>query len=332
MKISEIAALAGVSSAAVSRYFNGGSISEEKKKKIKKVIEETGYVPNPAARSLRQQRTDSIGIIVPKVNSDSVSNLVEGVSSVLNEEGFMAIFGNAQNDEKRELEYLRMMQESRLAGVILMGTVFTPRHIKFFKESTMPIVVCGQNHPSVSCIYHDDRCAAREIARYIIAKGRRRLAYVGAVEVDECVGANRRIGVEEAMIEACMSPTELIRSQVYFTSDEGYKGMCEILDSGYVPDGVICATDTLAVGAIRALRERGYSIPDDVSVGGIGGGSAGTIITPTLTTVQLYHRESGVKAARQLLAMIRYQREHPDEKLPVTHTMLGYTLIERESV
>ena len=106
MKISEIARMAGVSSAAVSRYLNGGSISEEKKERIKKVIEETGYVPNPTARSLRQQRTDSIGIIFPKVNSDSVSNLIEGVSTVLSKAGYLAIFGNAENDEKRELEYM----------------------------------------------------------------------------------------------------------------------------------------------------------------------------------------------------------------------------------
>ena len=332
MRISEIAQLAGVSSAAVSRYFNGGSISEEKKQSIKRVIEETGYMPNPAARSLRQQRSDNIGIIVPKVNSDSVSNLVEGVSSVLNKTGFMAVFGNAENDENREIEYLRLMQEAHLAGIILMGTIITPKHIKIFRDTKIPIVVCGQNHSSVSCIYHDDRCAAREIARHIIAKGRRRLAYVGATESDVSVGVNRRIGVEEAMIEACISPTELVRTQVLFTADEGYKGMCEILDGGFEPDGVICATDTIAVGAMRALRERGYSIPGDVSIGGVGGGTAGTILNPALTTVRLFHRESGERAAKLLLSMIDYSREHPGEKIPVSHTMLGYELIERESV
>ena len=104
-----------------------------------------------------------------------------------------------------------------------------------------------------------------------------------------------------------------------------------ILDGGFVPDGVICATDTLAVGAIKALKERGYHVPADVSVGGIGGGLAGTIISPALTTVQLFHRESGEKAAQLLLSMISYNREHPGEKPPPTHTMLGYKLIERES-
>ncbi len=332
MKISEIAALAGVSSAAVSRYLNGGSISEEKRLKIKKIIEETGYVPNVAARSLRQRRSNSIGVIVPKINSDSVSNLLEGVSSVLSRSGYLTIFGNAGNDRKQELDYLRMMQEVKLAGIILMGTVLTPAHIKFFNESETPIVVCGQNHPSVSCIYHDDRSAAREIARYVIAKGRRRLAYVGSVEDDLSVGLNRRLGVEDAMREASMNPEELVRTQVLFTVDEGSKGMNGILDGGFQPDGVICATDTLAVGAMKALMERGFRIPEDVSVGGIGGGLAGTVISPALTTVRLFHLESGEKAAGLLLSMIKYSLTHSGEKLPLTHTMLGYTLIERDSV
>ena len=129
-----------------------------------------------------------------------------------------------------------------------------------------------------------------------------------------------------------MSPDQLVRTQVFFTVDEGSRGMNEILNSGFVPDGVICATDTLAVGAIKALKERGFRIPADVSVGGIGGGLAGTIISPALTTVQLFHRESGEKAAQLLLSMIEYTREHPGEKFPHTHTMLGYRLIERESV
>ena len=332
MKISEIARMAGVSSAAVSRYINGGSISEEKKQRIKKVIEETGYVPNPTARSLRQQRTDGIGVIVPKFNSDSVSNLIEGVSTVLSKSGYLAIFGNAENDEKRELEYMRLMQETRFAGILLMGTVFTAKHIAFFRESKMPIVVCGQNHPSVTCVYHDDKGAAKEITRYMIEKGRRKLAYIGAIERDISVGINRREGVEEAMREAQLDPSALVRVQVFFTVDDGYKGMNDILDGGYVPDGVICATDTLALGAIKALQERGYKVPDDISVAGIGGGFAGTIITPALTTVKLFHRECGERGARLLLSMIEQQREKPDQKLPTTHTMFGYSLIERESV
>ena len=332
MKISEIARLAGVSSAAVSRYFNDGSISEEKKQKIKKVIDETGYVPNPTARSLRQQRTDSVGVIVPKVNSDSVSKLIEGASSVLNRAGYTTIFANAENNVKHELEYLHLMQETNLAGIILMGTVLTRKHIAFFKNSNIPIVVCGQNHPSVNCIYHDDRGAGRELGRYVLGKGYRKLAYVGALETDESVGVNRRVGVEEAMIDFRISPSSLVRAAVGFTMEEGFRGMNEILDTGFIPECVLCATDTIAVGAMRALKRKNFKIPGDVAVCGIGGGMAGIIITPALTTVKLFHRESGERAAKLILSMVEQYREHPDAKIPVTHTMLGYSLVERESV
>ena len=251
---------------------------------------------------------------------------------MLSKSGYLAVFGNVENDEKRELEYMHLMQETRFAGILLMGTVFTPKHIAFFRESRLPIVVCGQNNPNVTCVYHDDKGAAKEITRYMIQKGRRRIAYIGAVERDISVGVNRREGVEEAMREAQLDPEALVRTQVFFAADDGYKGMNEILDGGYMPDGVICATDTLAVGAIKALRERGFKVPDDIGVAGIGGGFAGTIVTPALTTVKLFHRECGERGAKLLLTLIEQQREKPDEKLPITQTMFGYSLIERESV
>ena len=332
MRISEIAKLAGVSSAAVSRYINGGSISEEKKQQIKRVIEETGYVPNLAARSLRQQRNDSVGIIVPRINSESVSNLIEGVSTVLNQAGYLAFFGNTENSEKKEIEYLRLMQEAKLAGVILLGTVFTAQHTQIFRESSMPIVVCGQNHPAANCIYHDDHNAAKAITDRLIGRGRRRLAYIGVTETDICVGVNRREGVEDAMAQAGLDPESLVRTEGFFDAKAGYEGMRGILDGGFTPDGVICATDTLAAGAMKALREDGYRLPEDVSVGGIGGGTAGSILYPALTTVQLFHRESGERAAKLLLSMIEYTRAHPGKKPPLTHSMLGFRPVERDSV
>ena len=137
---------------------------------------------------------------------------------------------------------------------------------------------------------------------------------------------------QEAMAQAGLDPASLVRSEGFFHAEEGYRGMRGILDGGFIPDGVICATDTLAAGAMKALREKGLRIPEDVGIVGIGGGTAGSIIYPALTTVQLFHRESGERAADLLLTMIEHVRKNPDQSLPVTHTMLGYHLIERESV
>lgn len=332
MKISEIAALAGVSVATISRYLNGGSVSTEKKEKIKKIIEETGYAPNATAQSLRKQQINNIGVIVPKINSESVSNVTAGISSVLNKNDFIFIFGNTNNDEKREIEYLNMMQENHLAGIILMGTVFTPKHKEIFKKCKVPLVICGQNYPNVSCIYHDDKGAAKEITNCIIKKGRTKLAYIGVNEKDISVGFNRRVGVEEAMRENGLNSEKLVKVYAEFSSTSGFDSMNSILDNGYVPDGVICATDTIAIGAMQALKEKGFNIPDDISVGGIGCNKTGTIISPNLTTVKLFQHDCGVKAAKLLLSMIEEARENPKEHHHTSQTMLGYSLVERESV
>ena len=106
MNIAEIAKRAGVSSAAVSRYFNNGYISEEKREQIRKVVEETGYRPSVQAQTLRTKKTKMIGMIVPKVASASPGRVVEGVLSILNSNGYRMLLAVTQNDPKKELEYL----------------------------------------------------------------------------------------------------------------------------------------------------------------------------------------------------------------------------------
>ena len=134
MNISEIAKLAGVSSAAVSRYFNNGYISEEKKEAIRKVVEQTGYRPSIQAQTLRTKKTKMIGVIVPKIASASIGKIVEGVLSVLNESGYQMLLAVTQNDPKKELEYLSAFNDKQVDGVILAATVVTAEHKKILKN------------------------------------------------------------------------------------------------------------------------------------------------------------------------------------------------------
>lgn len=143
MTIKEVARLAGVSPAAVSRYMNGGSISVEKSEKIKAVIEQTGYRPNPSAQVMRTGRGGQIGIIVPKVYSDSVSQILDGVSARLGEKNYMVILGTTGGDRDKEIRYIESMQNSQVAGIILMGTVMTPRLRDAIAGSEKPVVVTG---------------------------------------------------------------------------------------------------------------------------------------------------------------------------------------------
>ena len=191
MNIAEIAKLAGVSPSAVSRYLNQGYLSQEKKEVIRRVIEETGYRPLAQAQALRTRRTRTIGVVLPKIDSFSIGSVMAGIDSVLERRGFQILLADTHNDPARELEYLDSFDDQRVDGVILIGTVFTARHIAMLKKSRVPVVIVGQQLAGMSCVYHDDYHAFYDMTRLLIDKGCRRLGYIGALPQDKAVGQER---------------------------------------------------------------------------------------------------------------------------------------------
>ena len=125
MNISEIAKMAGVSRAAVSRYLNNGYISDEKKKKIHTVIDKTGYKPSVQAQTLRSKKTRMVGVVLPRINSDSISSIVAGIVTVLNENGYQMILATTENNPAREIDYIRVLSRTHVDGIIFIATVFT---------------------------------------------------------------------------------------------------------------------------------------------------------------------------------------------------------------
>ena len=128
VKMKDVAELAGVSSAAVSRYLNGGYISTDKAERIKKAIELTGYVRSSQARALRTGSTKLIGVIVPKINSESVSRITAGIGQVLGHRGYQMLLANTDNAADRELEYLDLFQNHPVDGIVLVATMITDEH------------------------------------------------------------------------------------------------------------------------------------------------------------------------------------------------------------
>ena len=194
MTISDIAKMAGVSSAAVSRYLNGGPLSEQKREAIREVVEKTGYRPDAAAQTLRTGRVNQIGVIAPSISSQSVGQITAGIASELDQQNYLILLGNTELDEQRELGYLTAMQRNHVAGIILLGCYYSPQLARAFKACRVPLVVTGQRFPEVPCVYNDDRSAARELAQRMLACGHRRLAYIGGTEKDQAVGLARRPG------------------------------------------------------------------------------------------------------------------------------------------
>lgn len=145
MNISEFAKAAGVSKSAVSRYFNDGYLSDEKRAMIKKAIDETGYSPNSSAQSVKTRVTKLIGVILPKLSSDSCARITEGISGVLTEQGYELLLVNTANDYNKEIKYLDLFRQNRVDGVIFLASVFTPLHKSVLNKMHIPVIIADSN-------------------------------------------------------------------------------------------------------------------------------------------------------------------------------------------
>lgn len=308
MTISEIAKIAGVSSAAVSRYLNNGSLSQEKRERIGKVITETNYRPSDYARIMRTKKSRRIGVVVPQIDSESVPRLLAGISEVLDKKNYTVILMNSNRSLAKEVNILETFEHTQVDGLILAASVITKRHQSALDSLPFPVVIVGQQSQEYSCVFHNDFEAAYKMMKYLLNTGSTRPAYLGVSRKDQSAGENRFSGVKKALEEAGILWNSIPHTEVDFTVEAGYEGMGFLLEQQAPIDSVFCATDMIAVGAVSCLRDHGKRVPEDVRVTGIGHGVVADILTPKLTTVHYHYRTSGMEAAKILLELI----ENPD--------------------
>ena len=304
MTINEIAKMAGVSRTTVSRYLNDGYVSQEKADRIRAVIESTGYQPSRQAQMLRTKRTNLIGVILPKLNSDSISREIDGITAVLAKAGYEILLANTNNHEQEEIKYLKLFAANgSVDAVILIGTIWTKEHDSILRDYPLPVVVLGQHSGCCSCVYFDDYKAARQQGE-ILARTGKRVGYIGVTELDEAAGHNRKAGFLDAMSEAGILVPPEAMVVTGFRIQSGYEACEELLRRYPNPDSIFCATDSIAVGAMVYLHEQGYLIPDDIQITGIGDSKKGQVVTPRLSTVHYYYKTSGKESARLLLGLL----------------------------
>jgi len=318
--INEIAKMAGVSRATVSRYLNDGYVSEEKKERIAGVIAETGYIPSSQAQMLRTKKTGLIGVIIPKISSDSIGRMVDGIGEELAKEGYQLLLASTNNNEREEVRYLQTFRNNYVDGVILIGTIFRKEHRKALEELEVPVVILGQQYEGYACVYQDDCHSARDVAE-LLTKSCRHIAYIGVTPRDKAVGAARKKGFQTALSSKGLEP--VAEKQIAFRMEEGYQAMRQIVETIPYIDGVFCATDMIAAGALQYLREAG--LQRKVCVTGMGDSRIATILQPSLSTVHFHYKSSGREAARLLIEMLQKSEDVRKE------IKMGYQIIERDS-
>ncbi len=322
MNITEFAKAAGVSKAAVSRYFNGGYLSSEKKALIEAAIEATGYRPSVQAQNLRTGQTKQVGVVLPRLTSESCVRMLEGISSLLEEKGYQIIM--LPGDGKKETAALELLRQGRVDGMIYMASVLTKEQRKLLTELSQPMVILGQQIAGKSCIYHDDTGAAKAVTEHLLAAGRTTPALLGVTLQDRAVGAGRRRGFEEAVREAGLTVPQSRMLFAQTTMESGFQQAKRLLSGlGPAPDCILCATEAVALGAMEYCRSEGIRIPEDVMVASIGDSRPGRMAG--LTSAHLHYRTAGVRAAGRLLELLTNPTDPPRSE------MLGFEIRVRTS-
>lgn len=330
LNIIDIAKLAGVSKSTVSRYLNNGYVSDETRGKIKKVLDETGFTPQRQAKGMRSKKTNLIGVIVPKISSETPSRVVEGITEILSPKGYDILIANTNLSIEKEIEYLNIFKSNQVDGIIFMATKMTDNHIDIIKRLEVPIVIVAQDIENFPSVYFDEFKAVEDMVNYLIKKGHKKFGYIGVYEEDKAVGLYRKQAFIETLKNNNIDINYANIKLGDFNEGSGYILAKEIMEGEEHPTVIIAVTDSLALGVIEYLKENNYKIPGDIAVVGMGDSKISRVITPKLTTVHYHYKTAGRKSAEIILNELNGNMEK--NKNITNKVKLNCLLIERESV
>jgi LacI family transcriptional regulator len=335
LKLEDIGRMAGVSRATVSRVVNGEqNVRPEVRERVEDVIRRTGYTPNAAARSLVSKRTGVIGLVIPsRVHSlfedPYFAQLIQGVTLASNRAGTtLSLFLFQSEAEEREL-YPRVVESGFLDGIIITATRMGDPLIARMTARGIPLVMVGRpDVDDVSFVDVDNRGGAAEAARHLVDIGRQRIGLIGA-PTNTTTGRDRLDGFLTGLSDRGRSFDTDLRVDGDFSEPSGYDAMRTLLDRGL--DGVFVASDTMALGALRAIRERGLDVPSDVALVGFDGFTASQNSVPPLTTIQQPVGDTAARAVETLTGLISGELTAPTSMvLPVQLVVRATTSLHTE--
>ena len=321
--ISDVAKRAGVSAMTVSRVVNGtGYTSTDTRARVEAAIEELGYVPNALARQLRSKRTKTIALVVSDISNPFFTTIARGVEDFFVGHGFSVMYCNTDEDETEEEQYLLMLIERQVDGILLVPARSSGDPFRFLQSHHMPVVVIDRrieaaNVDSVRC---DSEAGAYALAKHLVDLGHRRIAVLTgrrnvSTSVDRVAGCRRAL--EEVGAEL---PDELVHWGGFqfgkSNQADGHRMATEMLAAeGERPTAVFCANNFIGFGAIRALREAGLRVPDDMSVVAFDDLPEEWISEPFLTVAAQPAYEIGHRAATLLMDHIKGDHEPKGESI-----------------
>ncbi len=304
----EVAELAGVSIATVSRVINdNGRFSEETRKRVERVIEENGYIANQAAKGLREARTRTIGMIIPDITNDFFSTLALQAERAFADEGYSVLICNDANDAERGRHYLRTLISKRVDGIICISgrTTFDEHEV----PGNVPIVYVDrfpERADEIPRVISEDLEGGRIATEHLIERGCRRIAFMTGTHSAQSV-QSRGIGYARALEAHGLEADPALRIELegrVRRFREARETLAGAIASGMEFDGIFAMNDVIAVGALLALRDAGIRVPGDVKVVGFDDSIYSSIATPALTSVRRFPEQMAKRGCDMLLSLI----------------------------
>lgn len=327
--IEDVAAIAGVSIATVSRAINEPSkVATETRRKVVEAVAQTGYTTNAMARSLRMRRSKMILILAPDVGDPNFSNILVGLETEASKRGYGVLIGNTHNDASRETDYLRFISSNQADGLILFTGHLPFGYGEEAPEARLPPIV-AVNEPlsdsDVPFVGVDNFEGARIATEYLLAQGHRRVAFIGHSK-SKAVNMLREQGYRAALSASGVTIDQRLILDGDGSTESGRAATEHMFVRDVLPTAFFCVNDATALGVVIALTARRYDLPREFSVMGFDDISFASFVSPSLTTMKQPRLKIGEEAMDLLLAML--EGKSPPQK----QVLLRAELVVRNSV
>lgn len=333
--IKDIARELGISPSTVSRALKDHpDISPETKKAVNELAEKLNYQPNVVALSLRQSKTNTLGVVIPEIVHFFFSTVISGIEDVAYSAGYNVILTQSNESYQRELTDIKALFNSRVDGMLISLSRETTNfdHVDSMMSKGVPMVFFDRvyDHNNTSKVIVDDFSGAKEATLHLIEQGCKRIAHLeGPPNLD--ITKQRLEGYLEALKESNYPVDKnLIVSCPQGTIEEGKSATEKLLAMSTIPDGIFSTNDPAAMGSMQAIKAKGLKIPDDIAVVGFSNWLFSSMMDPPLTSVDQPGFEMGQEATRLLIRQIETKSKDDGEPKPETK-VLKTRLIVRES-
>lgn len=327
--IKDVAKKAGVSISTVSRVINNSKpVTDEIKRKVLEVIEETGYVPNPLARSLVTKKSQLIGVVVPEVSDSFVNEILNGIEEIARMYNYDILLSNTYSDKNEEMRSINLLRAKQIEGMVMISWNLEKEQIDFIENCGIPTTYISKTArdydvPTVSV---NNEKATYDMTKHLISQGHKKIAFIMTSADDTRLEKERLDGYKSALEESGLTFDENLVRYGGVDYNSGYESAKEMLEKGIVPDAIFVTGDEAAVGAMNAAFDKGFDVPNDISVAGFNDVKIAKMYRPKLTTVHQPLYDMGAVAIRMVIKMINGE-EIEEKKVELPHR-----IEERESV